>query len=177
MADAVPALTDRLLNDDDARVRAGFATALGYLGPQARSAYPALLHVQTSDGDAGVQAAATAALDKIGKPSSSDVPFLVKGLQDRRTGYRASVAQMLSWVCMPENKVSVPLLKDALVSEPDLRVQLYIAQALWAVNRQPHEVLPVFQKALHYREDAAVRGGPRWPSATSARRRSWHVPT
>jgi HEAT repeat protein len=159
VADAVPALTDRLLNDDDARVRAGFAAALGNLGPQARSAYPALLHVQMNDGDASVQAAAAAALEKIGKPSSSDVPFLVKGLQDKRVGYRASVAQTLSWVCMPENKASAPLLKDALSGEPDQRVQLYIAQALWAVNRQPHEVLHVFQQALHFREDPAIRAG------------------
>jgi HEAT repeat protein len=159
VADAVPALTDRLLNDDDARVRSGFAAALGNLGPQARSAYPALLHVKDNDGDKEVQAAATASLEKIGKPSASDVPFLVKGLQDKRTGYRASVAQTLSWVCLPENKASAQLLRDALAVEPDQRVQLYIAQALWAVNRRPDEVLHVFQKALHYREDPAIRAG------------------
>jgi HEAT repeat protein len=159
VAEAVPALTDPLLNDDDARVRAGFAAALGNLGPQARSAYPALLNVKERDVSPAVQEAATTALEKIGKPSTSDVPFLVKGLEDKRSDYRASVAQTLSWVCTPENKLSAPLLKDALAKEPETRVKLYLAQALWAVDRQPHEVLKVFRDALHYPDDPAIRAG------------------
>ena len=158
VADAVPALTERLLSDDDARIRAAFAAALGELGPQARSAYPALMHVQLNDGDKSVQEAALTAMDKIGKPSSFDVPFIVKGLQDKRTGYRASVAQTLSWVCTPENKASAPLLKDALSVEIDPRVKLYVAQALWAIDRQPREVVFVFSGLLH-NDDSAIRAG------------------
>jgi HEAT repeat protein len=156
VADAVPALTDRLLNDDDARVRAGFATALGNLGPQARPAYPALKHAEHNDTDKLVQQEARTATDKIGMPGPYDVPFIVRGLQDPRTAYRASVAQTLSWVCTPENKSAVPLLKEALV-DPDPRVKVFAAQALWAVTHQPNEVLPTFRDMLHYQDDRGVR--------------------
>src|SRR5207248_1839013 len=99
VSDAVPILTQRLLNDKDARVCAGYATALGNLGPQARGAYLALERVQKKDPDKGVQEAATIAMDKIGRPTATDVPFLIKGLTDPRIDYRDSVAQALAGAC------------------------------------------------------------------------------
>ncbi len=122
VADAVPGLTERMLNDDDARIRVMFASVLGSLGPQARSAYPALLHIQHNDGNKSVQEAATTALERMGKPSSSDVPFIVKGLRDKSPDFRSSVAQTLSLICTAANKSAVPLLRDALTDD-DPRVQ------------------------------------------------------
>src|SRR5205814_844957 len=135
------------------RARTEYAAALGILGPPARGAISALVHVQKNHPDKGVQEAATTALEKIGMPTANDVPFLIKGLKDPRTDYRASVAQVLSLVCAPENKSAAPFLRDAVKADPDMRIRLFAAQALWSVNRQPDEVLHTFRQALRYRPD------------------------
>ena len=157
VSDAVPALTDRLMNDDDARIRAGYAAALGTVGPLARGSFFALLHVQKNDGDKGAQEAATAALDRIGQPTANDVPFLIQGLKDARKDYRESVAQALANVCTPENKSAVAILRDAVKADPSMVVKLFSALALWSINRRADEVMPTFREALRYRTVADVR--------------------
>jgi len=156
LGDSVPALTDQLLDKENPRNQVAASTVLGKLGPQARGAFPLLLHVSKLDESPATRQAAAAALERIGRPAVSDRKSLVQGLKAPSADYRAAVAQTLTWVASPATPDLVPELLEAL-KDPDVRVRLWVARALWTINRQPQEVLPVFREALHNVKDAGVR--------------------
>jgi HEAT repeat protein len=156
LGEAVPDFTALLFQDANPQVRSAACGVLGHIGPQARGAYPALLHVSKNDGDANVRLSASQALDRIGRPTTADLPTLLLGLNDPRADYRAAVAQTLTWVVTPDSRSAVKPLRSAL-GDPDPRVKLFAAQALWLVTRQTDDVLKVFRDALNDRTDASIR--------------------
>jgi HEAT repeat protein len=155
--ETIPTLADVLDREEDPAIRKIAVQALGRMGPPSRGVYPMLLNLSVADPSEEVQKEAKEAMQKIGAPTPADVQHLIKGLKQKGTPdvYRASLAQVLTWVSTTETTSIVPDLRIALADD-NARVRLYAAEALWAITRKPDDVLRVFRGALNHR-DPAVR--------------------
>lgn len=155
--ETIPTLADVLDKEEDAGIRKFAVRALGQMGPPSRGIYPMLMNLSVADPSEEVQKEAKEAMQKIGAPTPADVQHLVKGLKQQATPdvYRASLAQVLTWVATPETTSIVPDLRIALADD-NARVRLYAAEALWTITRKPDDVLRVFRSALNHR-DPAIR--------------------
>jgi hypothetical protein len=117
---AVPGLLDAL-HDDDARLRAAAAKALGEIGDP--TAVPELLRAMNKDADGNIRWAASGALSKIGEAA---VPGLAVALKDDDWKVRRSAAEALSGMREP---AAVPALIEAMTDKNDV-VRQAIAHAL-----------------------------------------------
>lgn len=141
-AAAVPGLLDAL-HDDDARLRAAAAKALGEIGDP--SAVPELLQIMNKDPDGNIRWTASGALSKMG---ASAVPGLTVALSDDDWKVRRSAAEALSGMREP---AAVPSLIEAMTDRNDV-VRQAVANALESMGII---AVPLLTEAL-YSRDAGV---------------------
>ena len=118
----IPSLADMVSHDPAFFVRHGAVSALGYVGPEARSAAPALFRA-TQDTDEEVRGVAFWALGRILPDPQLTIPLLVAGLDDPLWGNRWPAAAALGKYG-PEARAAVPALLRALATNDALAVSL-----------------------------------------------------
>ena len=111
----VPSLSDTLTNNSAVEVRIAAAVALGFIGPEARSAAPALFQA-TQDTNASVRGFAFEALARIRPDSGLTIPVLIIGLNDHKLFVQQYAAITLREYG-PEARVAVPLLLRMLPTD------------------------------------------------------------
>lgn len=136
---AVPGLLDAL-NDEDARLRAAAAKALGQIRDAA--AVPDLLRVMNTDSDGNIRWLASGALSQIGEAA---VPGLAAALQDENWKVRRSAAEALSAMREP---TALPALCDAMTDRNDV-VRQAVANALENMGAM---AVPRLAEMLHSRD-------------------------
>ncbi len=143
------AMVRALKEDEFADVREMAARLIGRAGPPSDGeAYPTLLE-SVEDDDAGVRGAAAVALAKLGPPP--DVTLVLAGmLEDKRVAPRAGALRGLAMLG-PEAKLAIPVVEKAL-ADPNRRVRILAAVALWKIDSQAGTALPVLIEVLQDRK-------------------------
>jgi HEAT repeat protein len=143
---AVPVLA-HALEDEDARVRAQAAIALGEMGPLAESAVPGLSRVLQDDADEEARLRAAIALGHTGPGAGSAVPVLVKHLRQDEFGVRANCACALAQI-RTNPELAVPALLEAyLKDKADVYVWSMVALDRYGLAAA-RITLPLLQKAI-----------------------------
>jgi HEAT repeat protein len=151
---AVPALRE-MLQKDEADLRALSANALGNIGPDAKAALPELIEA-VRKGDPKLVEQAVWALGEIGPAARGGVEALREVLRRGSDLLRSRAAHALGAIGKDARDAVDDLV--TLLRKPglDLRLRLDLALALWKVDQQVEEVLPVFLESLH-NADAFLR--------------------
>ncbi len=148
-ASAVEELRGLLVKDED-RVRASAAFALGGIGKDAKSAVPDLIAVlRTSKGE--VREQIVAALGAIGPDAVESAPALIEMLHQESDSVRARAAFALGSMGRGARK-AVPSLNELLKKSRDSGERLILAQALWRIERDGEEIVPVLLDLLKERD-------------------------
>lgn len=124
----VPTLADMVSHDPSPSVRRVAVSALGYIGPEARSAAPALFRA-TQDTNEMVRGVAFWALGRILPDPQLTIPVLVAGLGDPLRGYHWQAAVALGEYG-PEARAAVPALLRALATNDAFLSSLGMADRL-----------------------------------------------
>ncbi|MBL7134089.1 MAG: HEAT repeat domain-containing protein [Phycisphaerae bacterium] len=130
---SVPALR-RALEDQNHRVRAAAAKAIGAAGPQAEEAVPELTQA-LQDTDSNVREYAAEALGAIGPAGKGGVPALREALKDTDADFRLIAATALGRIG-PAAKDATAALKEALKDESE-SVRQAAATALKKIQAAP----------------------------------------
>ncbi len=138
---SVPVLVEAL-KDSDAAVRAGTASVLGDIGPDAKAAVPALVEA-LKDSDWWVRASAAGALGYIGPDAKAAVPALVGVLKDSDAGVRVSAAFALSRFGPDAVPALVETLKDS-----DANVRAAAAEGLIHIGPDAKAAVPALVETL-----------------------------
>jgi HEAT repeat protein len=140
VGDLIEALKDKG-NDPDMRARCAFA--LGSIGPDGTdpTTVRTLADVVKTGGGALSEHAAFA-LQRIGPKAVGAWPELTAALRDPNVQLRGRAALALAAIG-PGAKEAAPALKSALADNPDPNIRVFLAQALWFVERDPMVALPV----------------------------------
>ena len=123
----IPAITE-LLKDEDKGVRCEAASALGNMGPEAKTSIPALTNL-LKDKDAIVRRTAVVVLAKIGPEAKTTIPAITKLLKDTDSAVRWDAAAAIGRIG-PAATAAIPALIGLLKDEaPDVR-----CIAAWALG-------------------------------------------
>jgi HEAT repeat protein len=149
---AAPAVEDLrgLLRKDEPAVRACAAFALGGIGKEARAGVPDLMHA-LRHGDDAIREQAVVALDAIGPDAAEAVPLLINILELQSGSLQARAAHALGSIGK-KARPAVPALTGLLKGKRDPGLRLILAQALWRIDQQVEETLPVLFEVLAQRD-------------------------
>ena len=163
--DAVPALLQALMNEEDAGLRQAVSDALGAIGSEA---VPALVQA-LADEDERVRNAAARALKDVGPQAVDAVPALIQALGDPDDDVGLAAASALGDVG-PE---AIPMLVEAL-GERDANARRGAILALGRIGPEAKEAAPLIIRALEeesewlVRSSAAYALGSMQPDASEA---------
>jgi HEAT repeat protein len=156
--------------------RAEVAEALGKVGERVWAFIPlcraALKDMVVTGRDETVRSAALKALVEIDPQTKSRVPALAEALQDDLPYVRLTAAFALKEMGSEAKAAVAPLTKVSLY-DPDPRVRLEAAVALWKIERRTHGVIPILVRALQQPDEllhwiAADCLGEMGPAASDA---------
>lgn len=151
----VPFLADAMRGDKSPRLRAGAATVLGRVGPNAKAAINVMVD-SLKDPDPGVRAAVAEALGRIGDEAKGAIPKMAALLKDPDAGVRLSAAFGLGRIG-PEAATAVPELAQTLESDADANVRKEAARACSLLGLDAKPAIPALAKALRDDKSAEVR--------------------
>jgi hypothetical protein len=129
--EAVPALIEIYDQNISEMSQLNTASALGSIGPAAKSAVPSLLRGMNSP-DEDVRSLSIQALGEIHAEPALVVPVLVKSLQDTKSGIKCDAAEALGEFGA-EAKVVAPVLLQ-LLTDPDSSVRDAATNALKVID-------------------------------------------
>jgi HEAT repeat protein len=143
------------LKDEDGKVRAEAAQALGNMGPGAKIAVSALIKA-LKDSDDLTRRLAAEALEKIGPPDKTDVALLIGSLKDSGEPVRLYAASALGKLG-PDARPAEEALREAL-KDREVSVRAQAARSLGKLGPDAKEKgWPALLEALKD-EDRTVRG-------------------
>jgi HEAT repeat protein len=143
--------------------RAALIAALGRAGAQTQSAVAAVhAYVKAAvltDPTEAVRSAGLNALAVLGPRAKTEVPALVAALKDELADVRAEAARTLGGLG-PDARDAIPALIPVTEYDPNPRVRVEAAAALWRIDHHPGKVVPTCVAAL-----ASVDEVVRWVAA------------
>jgi hypothetical protein len=135
----------------DPAERAALLSALGRAGAQAQSAVAAVhAYIKAAvltDPTEAVRSAGLNALTVLGPRARTEVPALVAALNDELPDVRAEAARTLGGLG-PDAHDAIPALIPFTEYDPDPRVRVEAAAALWRIDHHPGKVVPTCVAAL-----------------------------
>jgi HEAT repeat protein len=155
LTEVLPSLSGALKHGDPA-ARAQTATAIGTLAARMTAALPmlqaALKALVLTEADEAVRTSALQALSLFDPVTRQQVPRLIQALRDELSYLRANAANALGQLGTQAQE-AVPALTSATLYDPDFRVRLEAAVALWRIDRRVVRSLPVLIEALRAEDD------------------------
>lgn len=148
----IPALT-KALSDPDPAVRANAASALGEIGPEAKSAVPGLVKLFSEDGIINVRTNAANALRKIGPEAKSAVPALIKLLSEDSDDEVRGLAVFVLGGIGPEAKSAVPALTKLLSDDHITDLRAFAAMVLGEIGPEARSAIPELTKLTGESDD------------------------
>jgi HEAT repeat protein len=137
--------------------RAAMLTALGRAGAQAQAAVAAVHDrvktVVLIDPSEEVRSAGLHALALLGPRARTEVPALAAALQDELVDVRAEAARTLGGLGA-DARDAIPALIPLTGYDPDPRVRVEAAAALWRIDHHPAKVVPTCIAALADADEA-----------------------
>jgi HEAT repeat protein len=154
--EGLPILIDAL-HHRDADIRWTAAAALGEFGKEGKPAVLELARrVCSGEIDGEVRRQAARALYLIGKDAVEAVPALLDALSHEDSRTRADAAKALSGIG-PKAAEAIPRLRRIMHDDTEAEPRLFAAWALWEIERNEKEVLPVLSKLLLDKNLPALR--------------------
>jgi len=150
---AVPELVASL-KDNDAKVRARAAQALGAIHANPDLALPALVG-NLQDSDYSARATAITAIGLYRSQAESVVPALLKGLDDTNSFVRSATVQSVGWICARPELVVPELIKK--LHDPDRSIQYQSMSALEKYGLMAKDAIPELQAMTVNGSDAGIR--------------------
>ncbi|MHB1033611.1 MAG: HEAT repeat domain-containing protein [Pirellulales bacterium] len=142
--ETVPGLT-HLLKDEDISTRCSAISALGRIGPEAKTAIPVLTGL-LKDKDWDVRCFAAEALGKIGSEAKMAIPALTALLKDKNWEVRCFAAEALGRIGS-EARTAIATLTELLKDEHDL-VRVSAAEALGKMGPEARTAIPALTESL-----------------------------
>jgi HEAT repeat protein len=137
--------------------RAALLSALARAGAQAQAAvaavYDRVKTVVLTDPTEDVRTAGLNALTLLGPRARTEVPAHVAALKDELPDVRAEAARELGGLG-PDARDAIPALIPLTGYDPDPRVRVEAAAALWRIDHHPAKVVPTCIAALDSADEA-----------------------
>jgi HEAT repeat protein/lysophospholipase L1-like esterase len=152
--EAIGPLVDSLC-DNDGRVRAAAAWALGQMGPSATTARPALTRA-LRDPEERVRSSAAQALARLGQSVEESIPELLDALADPRASVRWEAAQAL-WNAGVISPQHISKLAEALKSD-DEYIRAFSVRTLGRMGPAAEAAVPALIDLLKADEGYGTRG-------------------
>ena len=126
---------------------------------EAKELTPIVLAIAKDPEDSSNCQHALLALGCIGADPKVSVPALIEGMDLGQ--YARSMASQALAAIGPDARPALPGLRQAL-TDPDLRVQVEAAHAIWKIEKQAGEVVPILENAAVF--EGSDRSGFRYPA-------------
>lgn len=133
------------LDDENPKIRAGVAAALGSYPEKAEIVVPKLIPA-LQDENSRVRANAAYSLARLGQKAKLAVPELIKALEDSSPEVRANTADALGRM-RSQASSAIPSLIKAL-KDRDEQVRSYTAYSLGSISKKSESVIPHLTEAL-----------------------------
>jgi HEAT repeat protein len=144
----------RLLNDENANIRARSVTALGYIGLTAAPAIPAMIEMLRNDDNRDVQRACAEAFGNIG---SIALPAILRLFEDDKNKLVRILAAHAMGRMTSGVEAAVPALIEALKNDTDKDIRKMCAQTLGDIGPVNEKVILTLLETLKTDDDKEVR--------------------